>query len=245
MTTVDVPISISGVQAELGQCHHLLERSPRWPASRSRPRSRPASRTPGQSPGAGRRSAPQYQQESPAQSGMYHPGGNVVRGHESLNPGAETAGLQSFRLNGTPSLSPPRSAPAMITAWQRLRISLILVLFEGGMLLIGLGLGTALVCGIGQVMPTTWRAPPGSPSEPRRRTGHGKDDRGESQPHYHQPRASAHRNWGPHPPGRAGHRDSRSVGLTHLPVTTIIVAVALQGLHSGRTTRPGHRRQDR
>ena len=34
-------------------------------------------------------------------------------------------------------------------ASQRLRISLILVIFEGGMLLIGLGLGSALAHGIG------------------------------------------------------------------------------------------------
>jgi manganese efflux pump family protein len=37
------------------------------------------------------------------------------------------------------------------TAWQRLRISLLFVLFEGGMPLIGLGVGAALAHGIGQV----------------------------------------------------------------------------------------------
>jgi manganese efflux pump family protein len=37
------------------------------------------------------------------------------------------------------------------TAWQRLRISLLFVVFEGGMPLIGLGLGAALAHGIGQV----------------------------------------------------------------------------------------------
>jgi manganese efflux pump family protein len=37
-----------------------------------------------------------------------------------------------------------------VTAWQRLRISLIFVLFEGGMPHTGLGLGTALARGIGQ-----------------------------------------------------------------------------------------------
>ncbi len=37
-----------------------------------------------------------------------------------------------------------------ISARQRLRISLVFVLFEGGMPLIGLGLGTALARGIGQ-----------------------------------------------------------------------------------------------
>lgn len=35
--------------------------------------------------------------------------------------------------------------------WQRLRISLVFLLFEGGMPLIGLGLGTALAQGIGHI----------------------------------------------------------------------------------------------
>ena len=42
-------------------------------------------------------------------------------------------------------------AAQAITAWQRLRISLIFVVFEGGMPLIGVGLGAALAHGIGQV----------------------------------------------------------------------------------------------
>jgi manganese efflux pump family protein len=37
------------------------------------------------------------------------------------------------------------------TGWQRLRLSLVFVIFEGGMPLIGLGLGTVLAHGIGQV----------------------------------------------------------------------------------------------
>jgi manganese efflux pump family protein len=37
------------------------------------------------------------------------------------------------------------------TAWQRLRLSLVFVIFEGGMPLIGLGLGNALARGIGHV----------------------------------------------------------------------------------------------
>jgi putative Mn2+ efflux pump MntP len=43
------------------------------------------------------------------------------------------------------------AAQAATTVWQRLRISLIFVVFEGGMPLIGLGLGAALAHGIGQV----------------------------------------------------------------------------------------------
>ena len=42
-------------------------------------------------------------------------------------------------------------AAQVTTAWQRLRISLLFVAFEGGMPLIGLGLGAALAHGIGQV----------------------------------------------------------------------------------------------
>jgi putative Mn2+ efflux pump MntP len=41
-------------------------------------------------------------------------------------------------------------AMQVTTVWQRLRITLIFVIFEGGMPLIGLGLGTALARGIGQ-----------------------------------------------------------------------------------------------
>lgn len=40
---------------------------------------------------------------------------------------------------------------AATTVWQRLRIALLFVVFEGGMPLIGLGLGAALARGIGQV----------------------------------------------------------------------------------------------
>ena len=41
------------------------------------------------------------------------------------------------------------AAAKATTAWQRLRISLIFVIFEGGMPLIGLGLGNVLAHGIG------------------------------------------------------------------------------------------------
>jgi len=43
------------------------------------------------------------------------------------------------------------AAQAATTVWQRLRISLLFVVFEGGMPLIGLGLGAALAHGIGQI----------------------------------------------------------------------------------------------
>ena len=54
-------------------------------------------------------------------------------------------GLDSF------AVAAAIGAAQVITAWQRLRISLVFVIFEGGMPLIGLGLGTALARGIGQV----------------------------------------------------------------------------------------------
>jgi manganese efflux pump family protein len=54
-------------------------------------------------------------------------------------------GLDSF------AVAAAIGAAQVTTTGQRLRISLIFVIFEGGMPLIGLGLGTALARGIGQV----------------------------------------------------------------------------------------------
>ena len=54
-------------------------------------------------------------------------------------------GLDSF------AVAAAIGAMQVTTVWQRLRISLVFVIFEGGMPLIGLGLGTALARGIGQV----------------------------------------------------------------------------------------------
>jgi putative Mn2+ efflux pump MntP len=54
-------------------------------------------------------------------------------------------GLDSF------AVAAATGASQAISAWQRLRISLVFVIFEGGMPLIGLALGTVLARGIGQV----------------------------------------------------------------------------------------------
>jgi len=54
-------------------------------------------------------------------------------------------GLDSF------AVAAAVGAMQVTTMWQRLRISLVFVVFEGGMPLIGLGLGAALARGIGQV----------------------------------------------------------------------------------------------
>jgi manganese efflux pump family protein len=54
-------------------------------------------------------------------------------------------GLDSF------AVAAAIGAVQVTTMWERLRISLVFVIFEGGMPLIGLGLGTALARGIGHV----------------------------------------------------------------------------------------------
>src|SRR3984893_4741618 len=54
-------------------------------------------------------------------------------------------GLDSF------AVAAALGASQMATGWQRLRISLVFVLFEGGMPLIGLALGSALAHGIGRI----------------------------------------------------------------------------------------------
>ena len=54
-------------------------------------------------------------------------------------------GLDSF------AVAAAIGAAQATTAWQRLRISLVFTVFEGGMPLIGLGLGSALAHGVGQV----------------------------------------------------------------------------------------------
>ena len=54
-------------------------------------------------------------------------------------------GLDSF------AVAAAIGAAQVTTAWERLRISLVFLLFEGGMPLIGLALGSALARGIGQV----------------------------------------------------------------------------------------------
>ena len=54
-------------------------------------------------------------------------------------------GLDSF------AVAAAIGAMQVTTGWQRLRLSLVFVVFEGGMPLIGLGLGAVLAHGIGQV----------------------------------------------------------------------------------------------
>ena len=62
-------------------------------------------------------------------------------------------GLDSF------AVAAAIGASQVTTMWQRLRISLVFVIFEGGMPLIGLGLGTALPAASAR-SPATSPAPP-------------------------------------------------------------------------------------
>ena len=54
-------------------------------------------------------------------------------------------GLDSF------AVAAALGASQVATTWQRLRISLVFVIFEGGMPLIGLALGSALAHGVGRI----------------------------------------------------------------------------------------------
>lgn len=58
-------------------------------------------------------------------------------------------GLDSFAVAA--AIGAAQAASQEAGRWLRLRVSLVFVLFEGGMPLIGLGLGSALARGIGQV----------------------------------------------------------------------------------------------
>lgn len=128
-------------------------------------------------------------------------------------------GLDSFAVAAAIGAAQPA------TAWQRFRISLLFVIFEGGMPLIGLGLGSALAHGIGAVAGYLAAAVV---------IGIGawmllSDDQDEE--------AKASRITTSHGAALIGLGISISmdelaigfsIGLTRLPVTTVIAAIALQ-----------------
>src|SRR6202035_4563729 len=117
-------------------------------------------------------------------------------------------GLDSF------AVAAAIGAAQVTTVWQRLRISLVFVIFEGGMPLIGLGLGTALARGIGQVAGYlagtaviavgAWMLLAGDKDEDEKAS-----------------RLASSR-------GLALIALGFSISLAHLPVTAVIVAIALQ-----------------
>lgn len=128
-------------------------------------------------------------------------------------------GLDSF------AVAAAIGASQAITAWQRLRISLVFVIFEGGMPLIGLGLGIALARGIGQVASYlagaaviaigAWMLLAGDKDEEEKAT-----------------RIITSRGLALIALGLSISLDELAIGFTiglaHLPVTTVIVAIALQ-----------------
>ena len=128
-------------------------------------------------------------------------------------------GLDSF------AVAAAIGASRALSGWQRLRISLVFVIFEGGMPLIGLGLGTALARGIGQVADYlagaaviaigAWMLLAGD-----------KDDEERAA------RITTSRGLALIAVGLSISLDELAIGITiglaHLPVTAVIVAIALQ-----------------
>ena len=130
-------------------------------------------------------------------------------------------GLDSF------AVAAAIGATQKTTTWQRLRISLVFVVFEGGMPLIGLALGSALAHGIGQVADYlaaaavigvgAWMLLAGEKDE-EEKAGRLASSRGLALVAL----------------GISISLDELaigfSIGLTHLPTVAVIVAIALQAL---------------
>ncbi len=143
-------------------------------------------------------------------------------------------GLDSF------AVAAAIGAMQVTSRWQRLRISLVFVIFEGGMPLTGLALGTALAHGIGQV--ADYLAGAAVIAVGAWMLLAGDKDQDEKAAANQQPRASAHRARDQHQPGRAGrriHHRPRAPGRhrrrhRHRPAG-----------FPGRATRPRDRRPDR
>jgi putative Mn2+ efflux pump MntP len=130
-------------------------------------------------------------------------------------------GLDSF------AVAAAIGAIQVTTVWQRLRLSLVFVIFEGGMPLIGLGLGAALAHGIGQVADClagaaviaigTWTLLAADKDEDEKAS-----------------RLTSSRGLALIALGISISLDELAIGFTiglaHLPVTAVIVAIALQAL---------------
>jgi manganese efflux pump family protein len=130
-------------------------------------------------------------------------------------------GLDSF------AISAAIGASQVTTARQRLRVSLVFVLFEGGMPLIGRGLGTVLARGIGQaaeylagaavIAIGVWMLLAGGEDEDEKAS-----------------RITGSRGLALIALGLSISLDELAIGFTiglsHLPVTGVIVAIALQAL---------------
>jgi manganese efflux pump family protein len=129
-------------------------------------------------------------------------------------------GLDSF------AVAAAIGAARATTPWQRQRISLAFVIFEGGMPLIGLGLGTALARGIGQAASYLAGAAVIAIGARMLLAGDNDDDKAA--------RITASRGLALIVLGISISLDELAIGFTiglaHLPVTAVIAAIALQAL---------------
>ena len=128
-------------------------------------------------------------------------------------------GLDSF------AVAAATGASQAISTRRRLRISLVFVLFEGGMPLIGLGLGTALARGIGQGAGYLAGAAVAAIGAWMLRAGDTNETDKAS-------RITSSRGLALIALGLSISLDELAIGFTiglaHLPVTTVIVAIAVQ-----------------
>jgi putative Mn2+ efflux pump MntP len=130
-------------------------------------------------------------------------------------------GLDSF------AVAAAIGASQTTTVWQRLRISLIFVIFEGGMPLIGLGLGTALARGIGQAAGYLAGAAVIATGAWMLLAGDHDEDENENAS-----RLTTSHGLALITLGISISLDELaigfSIGLAHLPITAVLVAIALQ-----------------
>jgi putative Mn2+ efflux pump MntP len=128
-------------------------------------------------------------------------------------------GLDSF------AVAAAIGAARVTTVWQRLRISLVFVIFEGGMPLIGLALGTALARGIGHVAGyLAGAAVIAIGARMLLAAGADEDEKAS--------RLTSSRGLALIALGLSISLDELAIGFTiglaHLPVTAVIIAIALQ-----------------
>jgi putative Mn2+ efflux pump MntP len=127
-------------------------------------------------------------------------------------------GLDSF------AVAAAIGATQVITARQRLRISFLFLIFEGGMPLIGLALGTALARGIGHIAGYVAAVAVIAIGAWMLRSGGDDEDKAS--------RITTSRGLALLALGVSVSLDELaigfSIGLTHLPVTAVITAIALQ-----------------
>jgi putative Mn2+ efflux pump MntP len=150
-------------------------------------------------------------------------------------------GLDSF------AVAAAIGAMQVTTGWQRLRLSLVFVVFEGGMPLIGLGLGTVLAHGIGQVADYLAGAAVIAIGAGMLLTGDKDEDEKAS-------RLTSSRGLALIGLGISISLDELvigfTIGLARLPVTAVIVAIALQAFLAAQLglaigAKIGERRRER